>query len=162
MTDNKNTFIKDIKDFVFQSVSGVYISAFKIDDIENYNINEICSGLCKVYLNSCYHKYGKKDDKYIVDTFNKILSYSVVKGINCLLGWLNCLCTAVLRVSELDTDNILSLKKINIQERRKIINECVENSVELVFDNFNTELKCDGDKECENEYDGNDIFDSTN
>jgi hypothetical protein len=141
-----------MKPFIVQAVTGTVMAYVrqkeKIDPVK------MCSVYLKIYLNMCWHSYNKKDDAYVVESIDKILSHKKIKGVVCVIHWIDRIGEQILK--SLDFDKAMQeIFKMSSENRRVTLTQ----NVEIVY-GFVTQpmddILCDGD--CDDSYDNQDIF----
>jgi hypothetical protein len=97
---DREKFCDDLQAFVSQAATGAIMAYIKGIGVPTNStpfpaITNILSYFSKVYLNSCWHSYAKRDDKFVTDSFDKILCYRLIKGTTCLIHWIDKLCCTI-------------------------------------------------------------------
>lgn len=159
---NKANFYKDLSDFVIQAATGAVMAYIKFRSIPS-DMNaqlppptDLLSYLSKIYLNGCWHSYGKKNDPYVITSFDRILSHNIIKGKFCLVHWIDGLCSTVFRMEVLQR----ALKEWNTLEesiRREKFFSLITQIVNKYIDTVKDQIICIGN-DCKDVYDGTDFF----
>jgi hypothetical protein len=161
--DEEKLFISAMKPFITQAVIGtfmVFLTNSSLDHITGYKeINPLLMMFLRIYLNACWHGYGKKDDPYIVTTFNKLFEHEIIKRVMCLIDWIDMIGKSMINAIDLD-ESIKQLRNMNISEQRNIVTANIQIMYAVITSEL-TDLKCTNIN-CitspENVYDGGDIF----
>lgn len=157
----EKVFFADMKPFVVQAVSGTFIaflSEKKFDPITDYHqVVPILEMLLKIYLNICWHGYGKKDDQYVVNVFNGLLAHKLVKGSVCLIHWAENIGNIMIGALDL-TDTLSQLRTMTRNKQRELININLAVMYDLIVPNISG-IRCTGT--CNDEYDGKDMYNRT-
>lgn len=147
---------KELKQFLVQAICGPIMSQIRIGNLDI--TDDIIKYYLVRYLNICWHSFNKKDDDYVVDTFNKILDFNIIKGSVCLLYWIKNIGEIMIDMIDLDT----ILEELDSFETLGGKRENLVEYINEIFDILEADLKlekmlCEGDK-CDNSYDGTDLF----
>jgi hypothetical protein len=138
--------MEELIQFLTQAIAGTYMSLYR----SHRDLYLFCKPTYVIYLNSCWHSYGKKDDEYIVETFDKILKDSGIKGSVCLMHWLLNVGITILDVYEVKEYD-------EIDMMRTILYESIKSALQATLSKYLKDITCNGDN-CDNKYDGKDIF----
>lgn len=152
-------FIKEIKQFICQAISGIYIAPYKLNNkfIEKYTNHDTCEVLAAKYLNSCWHSYWKNDDDYVVGIINRALSWCVIKGKKCIFNWFMQIIKLLIdEVSSFVMSTDMQKENNTIDEIRKILYAKIEKCYDTLTNKIieDRSLKCTG--ECDDKYDEHD------
>ena len=154
MTQEEKELLRELKYFLVQAINGTIMAPIRMG--LNITKNSLKIYFIK-YLNICWHSFNRKDDSYLVDTFNKMLKFNIIKGSVCLIHWFKTIGDIMIDRINLSgcLDELNKLKTID--EKRENVNHNIElifDSLDINFDN----VTCQGNK-CDNSYDdGQDIF----
>ena len=159
MSNSKELYLKDLKEFLIQALRGGIIAPLTM----NMEISlDTVLYLYIQYLNMCWHSYNKKDDDFIVRTFDKLLNYNLIKGSVCLFSWLKEFGLHILgtfnatnKFSELN-ETFKDKNISGIDNKRMFVGHVIENIFDILFSDINLP-ECKGDL-CDNSYDGKDLF----
>lgn len=163
MNTNKEKFCNELGSFVSQTITSTIMAYVKCVGIPQpttppENIINILSYFNKVYLDSCWHLYGKKEDTFIVESFDKILSYQLIKGITCLIHWIDFMCEAVF-ILKITHQIMLELKTmVDDDNKRKYISNVMEKVMKTVLEKNYETIKCEYSDACQAKYNGSDFF----
>jgi uncharacterized protein (UPF0248 family) len=156
-TDEEKKLFGDMKQFMVQAVCGIfmaYITTPELSQIPPDQLNQLFRLFLKEYLNKCWHSYGKKDDTYVIRTFDKILSHNLIKGSVCLIHWIDNIAYTMIKGFEYST-RISDLNKLSVDQKRLYF----EQILAIIYDILTRKLSgftCVGT--CDDVYDGKDIF----
>lgn len=163
MSHDREKFCEELGKFVSQAASGAIIAyingiGISIDNIPIETTVNLLSYFNKVYLNGCWHSYGKRDNQHIINSFDKILSFKIVNGIYCLIHWVNNICRTVFH-SSITHKLLKELKIINEDMRGKYILFVMSNVVITLLNGNIKSIGCyEGNSICDIKYNGNDFF----
>lgn len=157
-SDEEKKFFLDMKPFVIQAVNGTFMAFLSQEQFSQINdsrqITSILNMFLKIYLNMCWHSYGKKNDKYIVESFDKLLGYNLIKGSVCLIHWIDNI--GMIMTGLLDLSNtLLQLRTMPPNEQRRLIDINLTFMYDVISADFSG-IICTGT--CNDKYDGKDIF----
>ena len=156
-SDEEKKLFSDMKQFMVQAVCGIFMAYIKTPEfaqIPSDHLNQLFQLFQKEYLNKCWHRYGKKDDQYIVKSFDKFLAHNLIKGSVCLIHWIDNICHTMIKCFNFST-KISDLNNLSIDQKRIYF----EQTLAIIYDTLTNELsgiKCIGT--CNDDYDGKDIF----
>lgn len=157
-TDEEKLFIKALGPFIVQAVSAtlmVFLDNKGLKKMTDYKeINPMLTMFLRIYLNVCWHGYGKKTDKYVVETFDKIFSHKIIKGAVCLIDWIDVIGRSMINVINLN-DCIKQLRTMDRLEQRNIVTTNMEIMYAVVTSEM-VEFKCT--ELCQDYYDNDDFF----
>lgn len=145
-------FVQSLKQFLVQATGGTLVAFIRTGRPVSHSL--LFQSLL-FYLNGCWHSYGKKNDMYIIKTFDNLLSHEIIKGSVCLLFWFKKIGKEML--DHLDLKFIM--EKCNghtIDETRTIIHSALSGIFDIVFPKLE-KVSCKGN-ECDNSYDNEDLF----
>ncbi|VBB18654.1 cylicin, basic protein of sperm head cytoskeleton 2 [Yasminevirus sp. GU-2018] len=156
----QKAFFKDFEPFLTQAVTGgimAYLQTLGTPKSEQAreSVTNLLGYFSKVYLNGCWHSYGKKNDKYVVDTFDKLLKHDVIRGSVCLVHWIDNLCMAVFKTPEI-FQLMMTTNTVPIPSRREIISKAVNIIIQTYLSKIEGSVRCKGT--CNDTYDGKDFF----
>jgi hypothetical protein len=157
MSRNEETFRALLKNFVVQSVMGVYTSHIIADKLDQLGQVSAIYLYTNVYLNKCWHGYGQRNDEYVVNAFDDILGCHVIKGPVCLINWIQMFGVKIINGINMELFKQMISYLGTIEDKRNFVRMMVS----LKFDEHCSSVShimCDGSENCDNEYDGNDIF----
>lgn len=162
-TDEEKLFIIAMKPFVVQAVSGTFMAFLtnkSLDHITSFKeINPMLTMFLRIYLNVCWHGYGKKNDTYVVDTFNKLFEHEMIKRVICLIDWIDVIGRSMINAINLD-ESIKQLRTMNLTEQRSVVSTNMQIMYAVITSEL-TDLKCT-DAKCitspSDVYDGEDFY----
>lgn len=162
-TDEEKLFIIAMKPFVVQAVSGTFIALLNnrsLDNITSFKeINPMLTMFLRIYLNVCWHGYGKKNDSYVVNTFNTLFEHEIIKRVICLIDWIDVIGRSMINAIDLD-ESIKQLRTMSLSEQRNIVTTNMQIMYSVITSEL-SDLKCT-DIKCitspDNIYDGEDFF----
>lgn len=157
MNNSVSAFVSDLKKFIKQAVSGALMNTTNctINNKSNEWLLNLDSVLIKIYLNMCWHSYGKKNDEYMMQSFDQILSHNMIRGIVCLIHWIDHIGLMMLE-KIIGSGFLLEIMNIETNTKRQKINA----ELSKIYDGMATiiaKINCDG-QQCDNDYDGKDFF----
>jgi hypothetical protein len=147
----------DMKQFMVQTVCGIFMAYIRTPELAQIppdQLNQLFRLFLKEYLNRCWHNYGKKDDSYVVQSFDKILSHNLIKGSVCLIHWIDNIAYTMIRGFEYST-RTSDLNKLSVDQKRLYFDQILG----VIYDILTSELSgftCIGT--CNDTYDGKDMF----
>lgn len=153
--DKTQEFITKAKKFIVQAVTGQYMTFFRMTKKFETDKNKL-KFTTMIYLNDCWHKYNKKNDKYIEDTYDSLLKIDLFKNVICLTHWLNHIIATII-----DEMNYIAFSP-NSYKNLDFVRGTISKFVSDIYDNKITSmlktwpLVCCGKKDIK--YDGNDIY----
>lgn len=157
-TEEEKKFFADLKPFVIQAVCGPYMAFLSQKQFSGMNdyqqIIPILNMFLKIYLNMCWHSYGKKSDKFVVETFDKLLGHNLIKGSVCLIHWIDNIGMIMTGLLDLSSA-IIQLRTMNPDEQRRLIGANLTIMYDVISPDI-TGIRCTGT--CNDKYDGKDIF----
>jgi len=158
--ESEKLFIEDLKKFVVHASSKiimVYLQS-SIINVDKDAIQTTLRYMTKRYLNQCWHNYWTKNDQYVVDSYNKIISHNIVRGVVCLTHWCDRLCCSLFVVFDLN-EEVNTIRSAIHGGYRDLIKELIEDSLKDIYDFMIQKYKnirCNGI--CYDEYNLKDIF----
>lgn len=151
-----NGVMEELRDFLVQAITGTFM--YQIKNKNNNITNDDIKYFFITYLNKCWHAFNKKNDKYLVDTFNKILNLNIIKGSVCLLNWIRELGEHMIDMINIDV-MLDDLKEFDsFKEKMYAMDDMMDIAFDKLEPRLNIEkIKCYGNS-CDSSYDGSDIF----
>lgn len=166
----RQKFCNDLVHFVSEAITGAIIAYIKCIGIPqdasqsestlSVNMSNMLVYFNRVYLNSCWYLYGKKEDVSIVESFDKILSYQIIKGTACLIHWIDHICLTVFSLN-ITKQVMHELKTIDEHNKRKYVLKVMENVMKTLLEKNGNSIGCNGDDACQNEYNNVDFYEFT-
>lgn len=160
---DKDKFCEALQAFLSQAVTGAIMAYIKgvgapTESTCDNAVNQVLGYFSKMYLNSCWHAYGRRDDQFIVSSFDKILSYQLIKGKSCLVHWIdNLCCTAFsLDITHQIMRELGSIRSDN--DKRIYVLATMETIFKTILLENKNSITCVGGERCEDEYDGGDFY----
>lgn len=159
---DRKKFCVDFGEFTTQAVTGAimaYISGLGIpkEDTCIHRVESVLTYFSKVYLNSCWHSYSKRNDEFVVASLDKIMSYQIIKGNVCLIHCIDRICSAVLSFDVVH-ELFQQVKHNDDDEKRIYISAMVAKIIATLMEANINSFKCVSEENCSNEYDGTDFF----
>jgi hypothetical protein len=125
-TEKENAFFKNLEPFVVQAITAsfmAFLSDRSSDHITSYlKISPLIKQTIQQYLNVCWHGYNQNKDNYVVDTFNELMSYDLIKNVICLIDWIELISNTIINSLNLDeTIKYLRTLEKDIVEQKSVI-----------------------------------------
>lgn len=163
-SNNKEEFVQRFREFLSVAVGGKITCAFLYSDVrmkegafrllsENLNLN---LDSWRDYVNHCYHSYHRRDDPYVMKTFEELFAYNVIKGSRCMFE--TCFfigCDMLIRT--LDRKAVQTTDIEDADKAREIIFKLFADAFDVSMEGKVLGAGCIGDQ-CQHMYDGSDIL----
>jgi hypothetical protein len=164
-TEKEILFFKALEPFVVQAITAsfmAFLSDRSSDNITSYlKISPLIKQTIQQYLNICWHGYNLNEDTYIVDTFNDLIAYDLIKNVICLIDWIELISKTI--INSLDLDE--TIKYLRTLEKDKVEQKSViYMNLKILYNQVTSEISNIGCNEHKciykpvDFYDGNDFF----
>jgi hypothetical protein len=163
-------FCKILGEFLVQTISGsivYYIENLKLNpNATRATVAKTLMTISQLYINDCWHSFGKRDDRYVVDTLDNILAYNIIRDPGYLFLMFNNICDSV--YNEDIIHQIVCHHPFNgtLLELNTHITMIVSHVLRIVLERNLADIQhyadTQSDNICDHKYDGRDFFTFTN
>lgn len=142
----QSKFREIVNSYCLQAVSGVYMSLYRLlkdNDTCEHKMNAIINDeraskyMLWVYLNQCWTSYHKKNDHFVVETVDSLLSQKIIIHTSCIFHLFTDYCTHLMKCLKIYSKNH-QFEKLNVDDMRNVIN----NLLKQMLDNEMNYEKC--------------------